>query len=121
MSEDYCSTGNTVGQIFEGIGISALGMFGLGGLFDPIEGPQSKYQEKVKEMKAIQKQWNDIINTDQVKLKKTLAEFSKEQQELTDLTVQFQEQILQEAISKNSLFIAILTVAMLIILFFLLI
>lgn len=100
---------------FQGI----TGMLGLGGFWHPVS--DSAITNIENTFTNVKKQWDDAEEKYKYKLSKWQEEFRDEQLELLGEYQKFGEEMLSERIGKNSLYIAILFVALIIVIIYLIV
>jgi hypothetical protein len=114
-----CSKTNKFVDGLKGFAFGLGSMFGASSFWDPVN--DSVYQEQMEKFKDMQQTWSVVIKSDQANLTASNKEFSNTQMDLMSITQAFRDQLINESISKNSLFIALLFISLFIILFFLIV
>ena len=106
---------STISGVMSGIG----GMIGFGGFWDPVS--DTALENVVSDFNRIKADWDATLQTDENKLVNSQREFADRQQQLIETTQNFKDEIMDEKITKNTLFIQILFGIVLIIIIYLMV
>jgi len=106
------STAATIGSI-QGV----VGMLGLGGFWQPVD--DSAITNIQNAYSQLQNKWQETYNEYNYTLNEWQTKFRNEQLDLLEAYQQFGQEMLSERIGKNSLYIAILFVALIIVIIYL--
>ena len=118
---DYTTFGgrSTRSAMGQGVAQGAVGMLGLGGFWNPVS--ETAITNLQNTFQTVQQQWNAVINKDQGRLSEYQGQIAQNQLNLLQAFDAFGQEMLQEAISKNSLYIAFIFVALIIVIIYLMV
>lgn len=109
MSCDALNTYNSrdvstaaVSAFFSGI----AGLIGAGGFWTPTD--SDALTAETNDMSTLQDQWQKILDRDKAKLTTAQTQFANDQIELMKTSQDFRDELFDERITKNTLFIQIL-------------
>lgn len=101
----------------EGVAQGLTGMLGLGGFWHPVDDSvTSTVQNTFSQLKS---KWQQIINDEKGQINAEQKQFAQDQLNMISSTMQYNDEVLSERIDKNSLYIAILFVALIIVIIYL--
>ena len=106
-------SGAGVAGAFQG----AVGLFGLGGFWKPVD--DSKLKQAKQDLKDTQDKYDTYIQSSKDELNKDQQEFLKDQSTYMQTLQEFHDELQNEKISTNALFIQITAIVVIIIIIYL--